>query len=71
MAKKDLHPKWLKTKIYCDGNLILEVGGTKPEIKVDVWSGNHPFYTGLQKNLDIEGRIQKFERKYCSDKKIE
>ncbi len=64
MAKKNLHPKWYKTKVYCDGKIILEVGGTQPELKVEVWSGNHPFYTGTQKILDTEGCIQKFEKKY-------
>jgi large subunit ribosomal protein L31 len=31
---------------------------------VDVWSGNHPFYTGTQKILDTEGRVDRFMRKY-------
>ena len=64
MAKKDLHPEWYQTKVFCDGKLILEVGGTKPELSVDIWSGNHPFYTGSQKIIDTEGRVEKFQRKY-------
>jgi len=64
MAKKNLHPNWYQTKIYCDGKLIFEVGGTKKELIVDIWSGNHPFYTGSQKILDAEGRIEIFERRY-------
>ncbi|RZL51177.1 MAG: 50S ribosomal protein L31 [Pedobacter sp.] len=71
MAKKNLHPIWHQTKVYCDGHLILELGSTKKEISVDVWSGNHPFYTGSQKILDTEGRVKKFERKYTFLKKIE
>jgi large subunit ribosomal protein L31 len=31
---------------------------------VDVWSGNHPFYTGTQKIIDTEGRVERFLRKY-------
>jgi large subunit ribosomal protein L31 len=50
MAKKGLHPEWYTTKVSCDGKLILEVGGTQEELAVDIWSGNHPFYTGSQKN---------------------
>jgi len=50
MAKKSLHPEWHNTKVFCDGKLILEVGTTKKELYVDIWSGNHPFYTGSQKN---------------------
>lgn len=57
---------WYKTKVYCDGQLILEVGGTKREIFVDIWSGNHPFFTGSQKLLDTEGRIEKFKKKYTT-----
>ena len=64
MAKKELHPKWYNTKVFCDGKLVLEVGTTKEEMYVDIWSGNHPFYTGSQKIIDAEGRVDKFERKY-------
>jgi large subunit ribosomal protein L31 len=64
MAKKGLHPNWYQTKIFCDGKLIFEVGSTKEELSVDIWSGNHPFYTGSQRIIDAEGRVEKFERKY-------
>ena len=64
MAKKGLHPEWYTSKIYCDGKLVLEVGSTKKELSVDIWSGNHPFYTGSQKIIDAEGRVEKFEKKY-------
>jgi len=43
---------------------VLEVGTTKKELAVDIWSGNHPFYTGSQKIIDTEGRVEKFQRKY-------
>jgi large subunit ribosomal protein L31 len=64
MAKKDLHPEWFQTKIFCDGKLIFQVGSTKKELSVDIWSGNHPFYTGSQRIIDTEGRVEKFDRKY-------
>jgi large subunit ribosomal protein L31 len=64
MAKKELHPSWYNTKVFCDGKLVLIVGTTKEELNVDIWSGNHPFYTGSQKIIDTEGRVDKFERKY-------
>jgi large subunit ribosomal protein L31 len=64
MPKKNLHPEFYQTKIYCDGQLILEIGGTKKELFIDIWSGNHPFYTGSQKVIDSEGRVERFERKY-------
>jgi large subunit ribosomal protein L31 len=65
MAKKNIHPEWFSsTKVYCNGNLIFEVGSTKKEISVDIWSGIHPFYTGSQKIIDTEGRVQRFYKKY-------
>lgn len=65
MAQKNIHPKWYpNSKVYCDGQLIMSVGSTKPELHVDIWSGNHPFFTGSQKIVDTEGRVEKFRRKY-------
>lgn len=65
MPKKELHPQWYpESKVYCDGQLIMTIGSTKPELNVDIWSGNHPFYTGSQRILDTEGRVERFMRKY-------
>jgi large subunit ribosomal protein L31 len=65
MAKKDIHPQWFSnTKVFCDGQLIMVVGSTKPELNVDIWSGNHPFYTGSQRIIDTEGRVERFLKKY-------
>ena len=65
MAQKNIHPKWYpNSKVYCDGQLIMNVGSTKPELHVDIWSGNHPFFTGSQRIIDTEGRVEKFRKKY-------
>ncbi|MBW4468734.1 MAG: 50S ribosomal protein L31 [Pegethrix bostrychoides GSE-TBD4-15B] len=65
MAKSDIHPKWYpEAKVYCNGELIMTVASTRPELNVDVWSGNHPFFTGTQKLIDTEGRVERFLRKY-------
>jgi large subunit ribosomal protein L31 len=65
MPKKDIHPTWYpESKVYCDGQLIMTVGSTKAELNVDIWSGNHPFYTGSQRILDSEGRVERFMKKY-------
>lgn len=64
-AKKDIHPKWYdEAKVFCDGQLVMTIGSTKPELNVDIWSGNHPFYTGSSAILDTEGRVEKFMKKY-------
>jgi large subunit ribosomal protein L31 len=65
MAKPDIHPKWYpEAKVYCNGEVVMTVGSTQPELRVDVWSGNHPFYTGTQKIIDTEGRVDRFLKKY-------
>lgn len=65
MAKPNIHPTWYpEAKVYCNGKVVMTVGSTKPELHVDVWSGNHPFYTGTQKIIDTEGRVERFLRKY-------
>lgn len=65
MPKSDIHPTWYpEAKVVCNGEHIMTVGSTRPEINVDVWSGNHPYYTGTQKIIDTEGRVDRFLRKY-------
>ena len=63
--KKKIHPKWYKNaKVFCDGRQIFCVGSTKPVLKTDVWSGNHPFYTGSQKTLDNEKCVERLIKKF-------
>jgi large subunit ribosomal protein L31 len=65
MPKSDIHPTWYpEAKVICNGEVVMTTGSTQPEINVEVWSGNHPFYTGTQKILDTEGRVDRFMRKY-------
>lgn len=70
MPKEKIHPKWFdETKVFYDGQLIMVVGSTKPELHVDIWSGNHPFYTGSQRIIDTEGRVERFLKKYNIEEK--
>ncbi len=65
MPKANIHPQWYpEAEVYCNGELVMKIGSTKPKLDVDVWSGNHPFYTGTQKIIDTEGRVERFLRKY-------
>lgn len=63
--KKSIHPKYIPCKVTCvtSGNTI-EVMSTKSELKVDISSFCHPFYTGSDKIADSAGRVEKFKRKY-------
>tara|TARA_B100000579_G_scaffold391903_1_gene367465 strand:+ start:237 stop:512 length:276 start_codon:yes stop_codon:yes gene_type:complete len=65
MPKPDIHPEWYpEAKVICNGEVVMTTGSTQKELHVDVWSGNHPFFTGTQKILDTEGRVDRFMRKY-------
>lgn len=62
--KESIHPKWYpNAKVIVDGEVVLTVGSTKPEISVEVWSGTHPFYTGTQRLMDTEGQVDRFMRR--------
>ena len=46
MPKTDIHPEWFaEAPILCDGKPLGLIGSTKPELQVDMWLANHPFYT--------------------------
>jgi large subunit ribosomal protein L31 len=62
--KKNIHPKMVPCKVICDGSVVLETYSTRAEVHVDVWSGNHPFYTGQQRFIDTEGRVEKFQKRF-------
>ena len=66
--KKDIHPEWFpQAKITCNGEVIATVGSTVEQMDVEIWAGNHPFYTGKKTVLDAAGRVDRFKR--LSDKK--
>lgn len=61
--KKDIHPQMHETKVTCAcGNTFVTMS-TLPEITVEICSACHPFFTGQQKFIDTEGRIEKFQKK--------
>ncbi len=62
--KKGIHPKYYKeAKVKCACGAEFIVGATVPEIKVEICSQCHPFYTGKEKIVDTAKRVEKFERK--------
>ncbi len=70
--KKDIHPEYFpKAKVLCACGNSFTVGATKNEIKVEICSKCHPFFTGKQKLMDSAGRIERFQRKYAGFKKAE
>jgi large subunit ribosomal protein L31 len=62
--KEKIHPKYEKASVTCACGNSFETGSTKKELKVDICSNCHPFFTGKQKFIDTGGRVERFKRKY-------
>ena len=66
--KKNIHPQYGQATVTCSCGNTFTTGSTKPEIKVEICSACHPFFTGKQKILDTAGRIEKFQMKLAAKK---
>jgi len=62
--KDKIHPKYEMTKITCACGNVIETRSTTKDIKVEICSACHPFFTGKQKLVDTAGRIERFRKKY-------
>ncbi|MBO8129401.1 MAG: 50S ribosomal protein L31 [Peptococcaceae bacterium] len=62
--KEGLHPKFYKAKVTCACGNTFETGSTVKELKVEICSQCHPFYTGTKRTVETRGRAEKFRRKY-------
>lgn len=67
--KKDIHPKYVEARVHCACGNTFMTRATKPEINVEICSSCHPFFTGKQKFVDTEGRVDRFHRKYGKKEK--
>ena len=65
--KEGIHPKYGKAIVRCVCGETFETGSTKSELKVDICSKCHPFFTGKQKLVDTVGRVDKFKKRYNID----
>ncbi len=65
--KENIHPKYNEITVNCVCGASFQTKSTKELAKVDICSHCHPFYTGKQKVIDTEGRIEKFKRKFGTD----
>jgi len=62
--KKDIHPQYdIKTKATCACGAVFEVGSTAKDIKMEICSHCHPFYTGNEKIMDTTGRVERFNKR--------
>jgi large subunit ribosomal protein L31 len=67
--KEGIHPEYREAKVVCACGETFVTRSTLPSIHVDICSKCHPFYTGKQKIVDSEGRVDRFRRKYAKNKK--
>jgi large subunit ribosomal protein L31 len=62
--KADIHPKYDNVQVQCACGNTFTTRATVPNIKVDICSACHPFYTGKQKFVDAAGRVERFQKKF-------
>lgn len=66
--KEKIHPKYDVVEVVCACGAKFETRSTMKAVKLDICSACHPFFTGKQKMLDTEGRVEKFNKKFASTK---
>ena len=69
--KEGIHPNYKPTTIKGACGEVIETSSTKQDIRVDICSKCHPFFTGKQKLVDTGGRVDRFKKRYNMDKKGE
>ncbi|MCR2044676.1 50S ribosomal protein L31 [Anaerosalibacter massiliensis] len=62
--KKEIHPEYYEATVHCACGNTFKTGSTKKELRVEVCSECHPFFTGRQKFAEKGGRVEKFKKKY-------
>jgi large subunit ribosomal protein L31 len=63
--KPEIHPKYQQVNVHCACGETWTTGSTRKELRVDICSKCHPFFTGKQKLVDTAGRIDRFQKKYA------
>ena len=62
--KEGIHPKYQKATVKCACGNTFETGSTKGDIRVEICSNCHPFFTGKQKLVDTGGRVDRFKKRF-------
>ena len=67
--KKNLHPTYHdQVKVSCACGEVFYTGSSKKELRLEICSKCHPFFTGKQKFVDTAGRVERFQKRYAKDK---
>lgn len=64
--KEGIHPKYVESTVKCACGYTFKTRSTKPEIKLEICSNCHPFFTGKQKLIDTAGRVEKFQKRFVA-----
>lgn len=62
--KEGLHPKYFKTTVTCACGNVIDTASTQENIRVEICSKCHPFFTGRQKLVDTGGRVDRFKKRF-------
>ncbi|CAK7048905.1 50S ribosomal protein L31 [Tissierella carlieri] len=65
--KADIHPNYKEATVTCACGNTFTTGSVKDELRVEICSECHPFFTGRQKFVERGGRVEKFKKKYNMD----
>ncbi len=64
--KSDIHPNYVNATVVCGCGNTFQTRSTRKELRVEICSACHPFYTGQQKIIDTAGRVERFNQKYAN-----
>ncbi len=62
--RKGIHPEYFDVEAHCACGATWKTRSTKKELRLEICSNCHPFFTGKQKLIDTEGRVERFMKKY-------
>ena len=62
--KAKIHPEYVEAQVVCACGHTWTTRSTKPRLRVEVCSNCHPFFTGEQRIVDVQGRVERFKRRY-------
>ena len=65
--RKGIHPEYHEVRVLCACGNSFMTRSTKPELRVEICSACHPFFTGKQKLVDSAGRVERFQKRYRKD----
>jgi large subunit ribosomal protein L31 len=62
--RKGIHPEYSEVEVACACGSVVKTRSTKADLKVEICSACHPFFTGKQKLVDSAGRVERFQKRY-------